>query len=428
MSPLKKFLLLLCLSMPVPNWACNLSDLTLVSATVTGADYDLIVTLCIGGGRTGVIFGADAPTNSALGFHIFYPNSAIAAPGILTFWTPSVTSDTLGVTFFGSQEGPGCGVGEVDNIIYQDAICQCLDYTCISSTANCGNVHQDCKNFHFTWTGGFIPDSIRASGVEAVFCAGCPGPDMMLHTGCPVPAPMNDTICPGDTALFQATLPGGGTVYWEESTDGGSTWTALTNGGNYSGVTTADLRVANGTNGHQYRYIYQDLPCTGVGGPAILVISNPAPPVITQAGNTLNASGGTVIQWFLNGSPVAGATSSSFIPSTSGSYTVLASVNGCELMSQPFSFVLNQIWLGADSWLSWGPSPADQWLQFTFSGPSEGLLSLWDATGKRVVEKVIKTGEKEAIIPVSGLLNGLYFWQFKDPSGREANGKVLIQR
>lgn len=64
-------------------------------------------------------------------------------------------------------------------------------------------------------------------------------------------------ICPGGTASLEivGTPAAAGTLsyVWEESTNGGTAWTTVSNGGSYSGATTDRLRIANATVGNQYR-------------------------------------------------------------------------------------------------------------------------------------------------------------------------------
>jgi hypothetical protein len=49
----------------------------------------------------------------------------------------------------------------------------------------------------------------------------------------------------------------------------------------------------------------------------------PATPVITQSGNLLSTTGGFAsYQWFLNGNPISGATSSSHNATQDGNYTL----------------------------------------------------------------------------------------------------------
>ena len=56
--------------------------------------------------------------------------------------------------------------------------------------------------------------------------------------------PADQNMIPSQTATFTVVATAD-TFQWEESTDGGTTWTALADGGNYSGTTTASLSVSN---------------------------------------------------------------------------------------------------------------------------------------------------------------------------------------
>ena len=69
--------------------------------------------------------------------------------------------------------------------------------------------------------------------------------------------PSNFTACNGSSASFSITTTGTGfTLVWQVSTNGGSTWSDLSNGGIYSGVTIKDLAISSVTtsmSGYQYR-------------------------------------------------------------------------------------------------------------------------------------------------------------------------------
>ncbi|HWA26814.1 MAG TPA: immunoglobulin domain-containing protein [Lacunisphaera sp.] len=62
---------------------------------------------------------------------------------------------------------------------------------------------------------------------------------------------------PGKAVAIPAITGGSGTVTWQISTDGGTTWTNLTNDGTYLGADTTILRIPNVTRQmatHQFRY------------------------------------------------------------------------------------------------------------------------------------------------------------------------------
>lgn len=88
-------------------------------------------------------------------------------------------------------------------------------------------------------------------------CANCGDPASISSQ------PANSAISSGDNTSFSVTASGTGTLtyQWQESTDGGTTWNNISNGGTnpaYSNATTASLTLNNvpvGHNNYQYRCI-----------------------------------------------------------------------------------------------------------------------------------------------------------------------------
>jgi gliding motility-associated-like protein len=73
--------------------------------------------------------------------------------------------------------------------------------------------------------------------------------------------PVDQEFLPGDSATF-SVVASADTYQWEESQDGGTTWTALVDGGNYAGATSADLTVSNldlSVLSYQYRVLVSNL-------------------------------------------------------------------------------------------------------------------------------------------------------------------------
>lgn len=77
--------------------------------------------------------------------------------------------------------------------------------------------------------------------------------------------PANKTVANGNTATFSVTATDAGSYQWQENNSGG--WVDITDGGNYSGATTATLSVANaniGMDGYTYRVVVGGTaPCNG---------------------------------------------------------------------------------------------------------------------------------------------------------------------
>ncbi|MCG2615468.1 T9SS type A sorting domain-containing protein [Terrimonas sp. NA20] len=103
------------------------------------------------------------------------------------------------------------------------------------------------------------------------------------------------SICPGGTASLEiiGTPAAGGTLSysWEESTNGGTTWTAVTDGGNYSGATTSRLRIANATVANRYRASVFETGNGNAGISGVFIITAAAGTRVTS----LSIAGGTTV-------------------------------------------------------------------------------------------------------------------------------------
>ena len=110
--------------------------------------------------------------------------------------------------------------------------------------------------------------------------------------------PSSQATCVGSNASFTVAGSGTGVIYqWQVSTDGGGSWNNVTNGGVYSGATTATLTITGATlamNGYQYRAQLSNSTCTtpGVSNPATLTV-NTLPAIASQPANSTICLGGT---------------------------------------------------------------------------------------------------------------------------------------
>jgi hypothetical protein len=91
--------------------------------------------------------------------------------------------------------------------------------------------------------------------------------------------------------------------------------------GNYSVVTTANN-------------------CTSLPSSPVTIVVNPLPakPVITVNLNSMSSSASSGNQWYLNGTAITGATGQQYDGNVSGQYSVSATINGCTMASDAFSF------------------------------------------------------------------------------------------
>lgn len=90
--------------------------------------------------------------------------------------------------------------------------------------------------------------------------------------------PSDKSVIPADgSTTFTAIANISSSTYrWQVSTNGGGTWTNISNNTNYSGATTNELNVSNYTtswNGYQYRAIINNFGDTSTSNPATLSVT-----------------------------------------------------------------------------------------------------------------------------------------------------------
>ncbi|HMU44708.1 MAG TPA: T9SS type A sorting domain-containing protein [Chitinophagaceae bacterium] len=108
--------------------------------------------------------------------------------------------------------------------------------------------------------------------------------------------PANPTICEGTNTSFTVAATGSGLNYqWQVSTDGGTSYTAVTNSTIYSGATTATLTITAAPpslNGNRYRAVVTNASCSPGTSSAALLTVNTFPQITTQPQNSTICEGG----------------------------------------------------------------------------------------------------------------------------------------
>ncbi len=161
--------------------------------------------------------------------------------------------------------------------------------------------------------------------------------------------PSNTNICTGSTGQFSITMATGTnasiyTYQWQESTNGGSSWNNLANGGVYSNVTTASMSITNpsiGLSNNQYRCVVTYMSnAILTSNAATLTVTTTVTPSVSISGastvcsgsNTtftaLATNGGTSpsFQWKKNGNNVGSASSIQFAGGTLNTNDVISCV------------------------------------------------------------------------------------------------------
>jgi hypothetical protein len=115
----------------------------------------------------------------------------------------------------------------------------------------------------------------------------------------------------------------------------------------------------------------------------ITVTPTPSVPVVVQDGNTLSVDATSGIQWYLNGSPIAGANGPQYTPTASGDYSVIVSNGSCEsAMSNTIGYTVTQLIEEEMIGILLYPNPAMEFIQLSTPLVEGFDWSLYNALGQ----------------------------------------------
>jgi PKD repeat protein len=213
----------------------------------------------------------------------------------------------------------------------------------------------------------------------------------------------------GFSANDQSVCEGTVIQYTDASTNNPLSWAWSFPGGTPSSSASQDPSVTYNTAG---TYNAQ-LIATNSDGSDTILFSNyitvsgfPAVPTVIDNAGTLESSHvGSGNQWYLNGSPVGGATNDTYIPVQGGSYTVVyTDVNGCSATSAP---IISTIGI-EDIQLSFSiyPNPATERLTIDAGIAVKANIKMMDLSGRVVLSS--KMNQSQLSVDVSALADGVY--------------------
>jgi subtilisin-like proprotein convertase family protein len=255
----------------------------------------------------------------------FLPDGNLAAPAPAGFANSATTFAPLyntagllnGTWLFGATDNVGSDAGTITNWSLT------LNYNALSNNPGLTYVWSPATGLNATNTNPVAasPGATTTYTVVATNGSGCSGTASITLNVNQRPAvttqPVNTSVCAGSSATF--TIAGTGTnitYQWQESTNGGVTWTSLNNGAPYSGVNTVTLTINPTTavmTNNRYRCVVSGIcsPAANSNGAILTVKALPAITVTPTSGCggvegsnglALTAGGGDTYVW----SPVAG--------------------------------------------------------------------------------------------------------------------------
>ena len=216
---------------------------------------------------------------------------------------------------------------------------------------------------------------------------GCSSASSAATTVTVNPIPTTPTITPGGPTTFCA----GGSVTLTSSVASGNQWYL---NGNPIGGATNQTYIATASG--DYTVVDTALGCSSASSAITTVTANPIPaaPTVTTGGPTVFEPGGSVTltssvsngnQWFLNGDPIVGATSQTFVATASGNYTVVDTALGCSSASSAATTVtVGKVTIASGPTAT--PNPAGVGQTVTFNAVADdsngaALTLAWDIVG-----------------------------------------------
>lgn len=258
------------------------------------------------------------------------------------------------------------------------------------------------------WSTGSQASSITVSnssniGVSAIN-QGCPvqaSTEVVFSTLPVVQITSTGGPCASDVVLLEATA-GYDDYVWSNGIHSNSI--EVTTGGNYS------VQVFNGD-------------CSVIESIPISFISITTPTISTNQNTLACDQAGFAYQWYLNGSPIPGATAQFYSATQSGFYAVEITQNGCSATSAVLNFTLIGVEETTAFFLSAWPNPSNGIIYLQSNEVMESV-SIVDIQGKWLDQLTPKS--TQVTLKLEHLPAGLYMLKVKTPTSVQII-KAMIQ-
>ncbi len=136
-----------------------------------------------------------------------------------------------------------------------------------------------------------------------------------------------------------------------------------------------------------YYYMYDmEVKLNGCASPRVAVVAtNAVAPVITQSGNVFTSNSATGNQWYLNGTPISGATAQTFSAISAGIYKTIVN-GGCASNELNYGTtpVIDLNGAGIALVASPNPNKGQFYLQFEVKGKDDLIINLLNSLGQAV--------------------------------------------
>jgi hypothetical protein len=220
-------------------------------------------------------------------------------------------------------------------------------------------------------------------------------------------------VCRDGSLVLSSTAGGGNQWYKDGVLLAGDTAAALTVG---SGGVYTVTASANG------------ISVAGDAAVRVVMPKGDAPVITRNSNNDLVSSDSTGNQWMLDGAPITGATSATYHPAQSGSYTVQATRAGCVSdISAPYSYLANGVIdLGNGQFVNLYPNPVQNSLNVYWNINGMPMLDIVisDLQGRQM--KTVMHASNGTVLDLTGLPRGIYNVKIYSADSYKINKTVRI--
>jgi hypothetical protein len=207
----------------------------------------------------------------------------------------------------------------------------------------------------------------------------------------------------------------------------------------HPGATLSDSTIANPVAGPTTSTCYWVVGtasggCSNTDTVCITVLGNPALPTIVKGGDTLYCSPATYAsyQWYLGGTPIAGATGSYYHYTVNGNYYVqVFNAFGCSSSSAIFTVSdvgISEFSDGSLMSIYPNPTSGNLTIDLDMKGASEMKLSIVNISGQVIwSEEIAATaGSNKKQIDLSNFASGMYYLSVR--SEKEMINRKIVKQ
>ncbi|MCX7727902.1 MAG: T9SS type A sorting domain-containing protein [Bacteroidia bacterium] len=213
------------------------------------------------------------------------------------------------------------------------------------------------------------------------------------------------TVAPSPTAASSSTTVcmGYGTYIYANTNASSVSWN--------TGANTSSVYV-NPTITTVYSYTAANGQCQSTANVTVNVAPTPPQPTVSVSGGTLTCSPSAAsYQWYLNGSPITGATSQTYLATQNGYYSVwISNTAGCQSSSSSVYVTVTGVQNFTSSYgIKITPNPATNFIEINSSEKQSLLVKINDLTGKELYVSTFDFKQSDKYqIDISKFESGIY--------------------